>query len=255
MRRLFQIKRLSVDEPDVRGYPALSTHLLFLPPFCVSGKRYMSTMKADPRHLNSTFNDSSVGSFKDAYAGALQRAVSQISSQDIENLCAAIVTATDNGQQIFTIGNGGSAAIAEHLCCDWTKGTRSEGYPVISSRSLTANNALYSAIANDYGYEFVFSTQLEFFAREGDLLIAISSSGNSSNIVNAALRAKALGLFLVGFTGFSGGKLKDLADVAIHVPVSNYGIVEDAHQAVVHIVAQYIARRRDSASGSTQRVL
>ena len=215
----------------------------------------MGTTKEDPRHLNTAFDDSSVDSYKIAYANALRIAVSQISSQDIESLCLAIVATADNDRQIFTIGNGGSAAIAEHLCCDWTKGTRSDGHPVISSRALTANNSLYSAIANDYGYEFVFETQLEFFAREGDLLIAISSSGKSANIVNAAVRAKALGVLLVGFTGFSGGKLKDLADVSIHVPVSNYGIVEDAHQAVVHIVAQYIARRRDSASGPTQRVL
>ena len=215
----------------------------------------MSTTKEDPRRLNSTFDASSVDSFRNAYANALRGAVSQILSQDIENLCLAIEIAADHGRQIFTIGNGGSAAIAEHLCCDWTKGTRCEGHAVINSRSLTANNALYSAIANDYGFESVFETQIEFFARKGDLLIAISSSGNSDNIVNAAVRAKALGVFLIGFTGFSGGKLKDLADVSIHVPVSNYGIVEDAHQAVVHIVAQYIAQRRDSASGPTQRGL
>ena len=215
----------------------------------------MSTVKEDPRHLNSAFDHSSVESFRNAYSDALFGAVSQISSQAIENLCLAIVAATDTGRQIFTIGNGGSAAIAEHLCCDWTKGTHCEGHPVIRVHSLTANNALYSAIANDYGFQSVFETQIEFFARKGDLLIAVSSSGNSANIVNAAVRAKALGVFLVGFTGFSGGKLKDLADVSIHVPVSNYGIVEDAHQAVVHIVAQYIAQRRDSASGPTQRGL
>lgn len=212
-------------------------------------------MKEDPRHLNSTFDGSSVDSYKNDYSNALQGAVCQISSQEIDRVCSAILTAAENRQQIFTIGNGGSAAIAEHLCCDWTKGTNSDGHPVITSRSLTANNALFSAIANDYGYEFVFETQIEYFARAGDLLIAISSSGNSQNIVNAALRAKALGVFLVGFTGFDGGKLKELADVAIHVPVSNYGIVEDAHQAVIHIVAQYIAQRRDSASCPTQRIL
>ena len=113
---------------------------------------------------------------------------------------------------------------------------------------MTSNVALYTAIANDYGFENVFGTQLDFFGREGDLLIAISSSGNSPNILNAVTAAKDRGMFVAGFSGFSGGKLKDMVDASIYVGIDNYGIVEDAHQAVMHVIAQYIAGRRDKAN-------
>ena len=205
----------------------------------------------DPRHLNVPFEDFSIESYKRAYADALHRAVLQVASNELESLCSIIEEIARNGRQILVAGNGGSAAIAEHLCCDWTKGTTCQTKPVISSRSLTANSSVYSAIANDYGFEHVFDTQIDFFGRDGDLLIAISSSGSSPNILNAVTRARARGLVVAGFTGFTGGKLKDLADVSIHVPVSNYGIVEDTHQAVMHIIAQFIASRRDSARGLT----
>lgn len=207
----------------------------------------MTTSRHDPRHLNVSFDDSSIDSYRKGYADALQRAVLQVSSDEMEKLCSIIVETARNDRQILVAGNGGSAAIAEHLCCDWTKGTACQDQPVISSRALTANSSVYSAIANDYGFESVFDTQIDFFGREGDLLIAISSSGNSPNILNAVTRAKARGLVVAGFSGFTGGKLKDAADVSIHVPVSNYGIVEDTHQAVMHVIAQYIASRRDSA--------
>ena len=207
----------------------------------------MPDTQKDPRHLNVTLDASSIESYKREYAAALQAALSEVDSGEVETLCEAIQACTGKGRQIFVVGNGGSAAIAEHLCCDWTKGTACEGHPMISSRSLTANSALYSAIANDYGFESVFDTQLDFFASEGDVLIAISSSGNSPNIINAAKRAKELGLFVAGFTGFKGGVLREIADASIHVPISNYGIVEDAHQSVMHVIAQYIACRRDGA--------
>lgn len=210
----------------------------------------MPNTQQDPRHLNVTLDASSIESYKREYAAALQSALDEVDSGQVESLCAAIQGCTQNGRQIFVAGNGGSAAIAEHLCCDWTKGTACEGHPMISSRSLTANNALYSAIANDYGFESVFDTQLDFFASEGDVLIAISSSGNSPNIVNAAKRAKELGLFVAGFTGFKGGALREIADASIHVPTSNYGIVEDVHQSVMHVIAQYIACSRDDAQAA-----
>jgi|tagenome__1003787_1003787.scaffolds.fasta_scaffold20978880_4 D-sedoheptulose 7-phosphate isomerase len=204
-------------------------------------------MRQDPRHLNVTLDASSIDSYKKEYARGLQAALTEVSSTAVEQLCDAILKCTDNGRQILVVGNGGSAAIAEHLCCDWTKGTACEGHPIITSRSLTANSSLYSAIANDYGFESVFDTQIDFFGKDGDVLIAISSSGNSPNILKAAKRAKALGMLVAGFTGFKGGELKELADISIHVPISNYGIVEDGHQSVMHVIAQFIACKRDAA--------
>jgi phosphoheptose isomerase len=203
--------------------------------------------RQDPRHQNKILNWSSIGAYKQDYAASIQAAIDGISSQAVEKVCEKVVEAATNGRQIFVVGNGGSAAVAEHLCCDWTKGTNCQGHPVIHSRSLTSNISLYSAIANDYGFEHVFDTQLDFFGQSGDVLIAISSSGNSPNVINAVERAKQLGMFVAGFTGFSGGKLAELADASVHVATDNYGIVEDAHQAVMHIIAQYIACRRDNA--------
>lgn len=206
----------------------------------------MDLNKQDPRHQNVTLDWSSIGSYMRDYAASLRSAIEGISSDAVEKVCEQVLHATENGRQIFVIGNGGSAAVAEHLCCDWTKGTNCSGYPVISSRSLTSNVALYSAIANDYGFDHVFDTQLDFFAGQGDVLIAISSSGNSPNVLNAVVRAKELGVFVAGFSGFSGGKLADMADASVYVATNNYGIVEDAHQAVMHIIAQFIACRRDN---------
>ena len=207
----------------------------------------MSTRKSDPRHQNVIMDSSSVGAYLKGYAEALRSAIQSVSAEVVEDLARRICDSAELGRQVLVVGNGGSAAIAEHLCCDWTKGTVSSGSPVISSRSLTANSSLYSAIANDFGFEHVFDTQIEFFARPGDLLIAVSSSGNSPNVLNAVSRAKELGVFVAGFSGFSGGKLAEIADASIYVEAHNYGIVEDAHQAVMHIIAQYIAARRDNA--------
>lgn len=207
----------------------------------------MSAERQDPRHRNVNLDWSSISSYKNGYAASLAQAIDQVSSESIEKICNEVLFASGKGNKIFVVGNGGSAAIAEHLCCDWSKGTSCRGYSAISSHSLTSNVALYSAIANDYGFEHVFDTQLDFFARQGDVLIAISSSGNSPNVLNAVARAKELGVFVAGFSGFSGGKLAELADASVHVATNNYGIVEDAHQAVMHIIAQYIACRRDNA--------
>ena len=170
--------------------------------------------KHDPRHQNVTLDWSSIGSYMRDYAASLQKALEGISAEAVQRVCAEVLNASTRGKQILVVGNGGSAAVAEHLCCDWTKGTNCSGYPVISSRSLTSNIALYSAIANDYGFEHVFDTQLDFLAGEGDVLIAISSSGNSPNVLNAVERAKELGMFVAGFSGFSGGKLADVADAS-----------------------------------------
>ena len=190
---------------------------------------------------------SSIAAYRDEYAATLADAVRKVDPAMIEQACTAIERAARDGRRVHVIGNGGSAAIADHLCCDWTKGTACEGHPVIRTQSLTSNVALYSAIANDYGFEKVFSRQIELFGEAGDVLIAISSSGNSENILQAVAAARASGVFVVGMSGFTGGKLAAACDASIHVAASNYGIVEDGHQAIMHIIAQFIAARRDLA--------
>ena len=115
--------------------------------------------------------------------------------------------------------------------------------PIIS-HSLACNMPLYSAIANDFGFAEVFARQIGYFARPGDLLIAISSSGESANILLGVKAAKAAGMKVIGMTGFSGGQLREIADIALHAPVKNYGIVEDVHQSLMHVLAQFITARR-----------
>jgi D-sedoheptulose 7-phosphate isomerase len=202
-------------------------------------------MVVDPRHKNEMLDASSIDAYKMGYASKLKSALEGVGSRAIQAASDAISAAAINGNRIYVAGNGGSAAIADHLCCDWTKGTHCHGHPTIASHSFTSNVALYSAIANDYGFERVFSTQVDFFGKPGDVLIAISSSGNSPNIIQACQAARSMGIYVVGFSGFSGGKLAEICDASIHVAVDNYGVVEDTHQSVMHIIAQYIAFHRD----------
>lgn len=207
-------------------------------------------MKDDPRSRNKTFDGSSVGAYLHDYAAGLKAALETVDIVQLEKARALIEATAASGNHIYAVGNGGSAAIADHLCCDWTKGTHHEKHPTLTAFSMSANVALYSAIANDYGFEKVFSTQVAFSGRKGDLLVAISSSGNSPNILNALETARGLGMKTIGLSGFSGGKLKASADIPLHIAADNYGVVEDAHQALMHVLAQYIAKKRDEDRGA-----
>jgi phosphoheptose isomerase len=193
------------------------------------------------------FDSSGPGAYAAGYAAKLAEAILSVDQSALARAVEYVEQAAENGAHVYAIGNGGSAAIADHLCCDWTKGTHVKTKPTLVCTSLTSNVALYSAIANDYGFEQVFTTQVEFFAKQNDILIAISSSGNSPNIVQAVELAKTKGAKTIGLSGFSGGKLAQASDVSLFVKANNYGIVEDAHQALMHIIAQYIAGRRDKA--------
>jgi D-sedoheptulose 7-phosphate isomerase len=203
------------------------------------------SVQQDPRHLNARCDSSSVGAYLTEYADRLRAALLTVDTDALDKARSLVEETAAAGKRVYAIGNGGSAAIADHLCCDWVKGTHAAGHPVVDTQAMTSNMALYSAIANDFGFEKVFSMQVEFLGKPGDLLIAISSSGNSPNIVGAVEAAHARGMNTVALSGFKGGKLKDTAQVALHVDAHNYGIVEDAHQALMHVLAQYIACHRD----------
>jgi len=145
-----------------------------------------------------------------------------------------------NNGKIFTCGNGGSSAISEHLVCDFVKGISTDTNEQPFVYSLTSNVPLLTATANDISYQETFSYQLERYANKEDILLCISSSGNSENIIYAIKKAKKMGLKTVSFVGFDGGLAKKLADYSIHIPIKNYGVVEDIHQSLMHIFAQYI---------------
>lgn len=180
------------------------------------------------------------------YAQQVQEALEQVPASALDEAYRVITSAVNENRRVFVAGNGGSAAVASHLCCDWTKGTHSPGLSPLRTHSLASNVPMLTAIANDFGYDTVFSRQLELLANAGDVLLLISSSGNSPNIVSAMDAAKTMGITTVGLTGFSGGALAQRADVSLHIPYANYGLVEDCHQILMHTFAQLFVRRRES---------
>jgi D-sedoheptulose 7-phosphate isomerase len=162
----------------------------------------------------------------------------------IARIAAALEKAERTGNQVFVLGNGGSAATASHIATDWCKTAQRNGKRLLRCMSLTDNVAFMSAIANDLGYDEVFSRQLESYLRRGDVVVLISGSGNSPNVVNAARFAKKKGAVTIAMTGFSGGKLRRLADVCLHIDSDQYGVIEDLHMAAGSILAFYLKQRR-----------
>ena len=165
---------------------------------------------------------------------------STIDVRELEKICKILEDNIHAGNKIFSCGNGGSSSIAEHFVCDAVKGssTDTDIQPVMYS--LSSNTALLTAVANDISYDQVFAFQLKKYAKNEDTLLAISSSGNSPNIIAAIEMAKSLGLYTVSFVGFTGGAAKELSDYCIHVKINNYGVVEDIHQSLMHILTQYL---------------
>ena len=168
---------------------------------------------------------------------------------DLERAAVMLLTCQARGRVVFVIGNGGSAATASHFACDLSKGTRRDGPPTFHVVSLTDNVPLLTAWANDSGYDRVFSEQLTALARPGDLLVAISASGNSPNVVAAVDAARSCGMSVVSLSGRSGGRLAHLVDVLVNVPSDTIEVVEDAHLIVAHSLC--VAVRERLASGET----
>jgi D-sedoheptulose 7-phosphate isomerase len=198
------------------------------------------SLPEDPRERNEKFPLTSIESHVRAYTETLQRALLSVSWEQLDLAISAILDVRGHGRALFVAGNGGSAAIADHLLCDWVKGTHTETKPPIHVHSLVASTALLTACANDFGYEVAFSRQLEMGGQNGDLLLTISASGNSPNILAAMRAASGMAIKTIAFTGFNGGKAREIADISIHVDAHNYGVVEDAFQALMHNLAQYI---------------
>jgi len=155
-----------------------------------------------------------------------------------------LLSTIDAGKRIYSCGNGGSAAIANHLVCDCLKGIRTNTAIKPKVYSLSTTVETITAIVNDIGSEEMFSFQLSSLGEGGDLLIAISSSGASPNIIKALQLARTMGMKTIAMTGFAGGEAVKIADVSLHVDCENYGIVEDLHQSLMHILAQYCRNSR-----------
>jgi len=182
--------------------------------------------------------------FVDDYIKDLQKIIGSLPKGKIEEIVKLIRNAYKNSKNIFIIGNGGSSSTASHFACDLAKNTIKNFNDKNERRlrviSLTDNQALISAIANDISYDDIFSEQLSNLVNKGDLVIGISASGRSKNVLKAVELASKKGAITIGLIGFDGGKLKDIADHSIIVPVKHYGKAEDAHHIIMHIISYYI---------------
>jgi phosphoheptose isomerase len=210
----------------------------------------LETVAPAPERTAAKFPTASYGSaawYFDAYAEEAARAVGSVEPAALDKAAAILVEAYTRGAAVFACGNGGSAAIANHLQCDHLKAIRTKTDLAPRVVSLSTNIELLTAIANDLGYEEVFTYQLQSQASPGDVLIAISSSGRSPNIVRALSWARDQGLHTIALTGFDGGGARAAAEVSLHVDAANYGIVEDLHQVIMHALAQYIRQSRMTA--------
>ncbi len=192
--------------------------------------------------MTNFFPDNPDMTFEDFLTNYLERLNNFSESLDLQEAVNIIDTLTKNisdGKTIFTCGNGGSASIAEHFVCDLVKGTSTDS--TVSPRAIPLLiTPLLTAVANDISYDDIFSFQLSKFANKGDILLSVSSSGNSPNIIKAIETAKELDVTSISFVGFDGGKAKEISDFCLHVPSNNYGICEDAHHVLMHVISQYI---------------
>jgi D-sedoheptulose 7-phosphate isomerase len=170
------------------------------------------------------------------YIRDVREVLEQLPMDDIRAVMAALHHARLNDKQVFIMGNGGSAATASHFACDLGKGTRLPGAPHFRVIALTDNIPLMLAYANDVGYEYIFAEQIASLGLPGDIVIGISGSGNSPNVLRAVEAARLRGATTVGFTGFDGGKLKGLVDMCVVVPSRCMEQVEDVHLMLEHLI-------------------
>jgi D-sedoheptulose 7-phosphate isomerase len=176
------------------------------------------------------------------YVEAIKASLDHLPWQAIRDAIEVLREARLHDRQVFILGNGGSAATASHFACDLGKGTLMPGLPRFRVIALTDNMPLFSALANDMGYDQVFAQQLASLVRPADVVIAISGSGNSANVLNAVHFARHVGATTVGMIGFDGGTLKDLVDVCILVPNDCMEQVEDLHLLLEHLISTELRR-------------
>jgi D-sedoheptulose 7-phosphate isomerase len=179
------------------------------------------------------------------YSARLQAVLASADWSNVIQLAEDMLVAWKNGQQVFLCGNGGSAGNAIHLANDFLYGVAKKLGGGIKVSALSSNPAVITCLANDIGYDHIFSEQLAVQGNPNDLLIALSGSGNSRNIVNAIDQAKKMGVKSYAILGFSGGKCKELADVPIHFPINDMQIAEDLQLIVGHMVMQWLYVSRD----------
>lgn len=185
--------------------------------------------------------------FVKAYIEQLKKEIDTINPEDVKEVVDILFEAWKNDKQVFILGNGGSAATSSHFACDIAKGTLQRVYDDTEKRfrvmSLTDNVAIMTAFGNDLSYDDIFSQQLNHYVKEGDVVIALSGSGNSKNVIKAIELAKKFKAKTIAFLGFDGGKVKNMADHVVHVKSNHYGRVEDCHDMLHHLVTYYLQKK------------
>lgn len=177
------------------------------------------------------------------YINRLRLAIDNLPHDRLQTLGEMLFRAYRNEKQVFTVGNGGSASTASHMAADLGKNTIGPHMQRFRILSLNDNAAIVTALANDLGYENIFSEQLVNLIRPGDLLVVVSASGNSPNVLKAIGYAREQCAEVVGILGFDGGKAAELADLSVVVPSDDYGVVEDVHLVINHILVDYFKAR------------
>jgi len=175
------------------------------------------------------------------YLQLLEKNLSALNILQINQIADVIKSAYDNGHTIFTMGNGGSGTTASHIVCDFNNGASANLSRKFRVMCLNDNVPSISAIANDISYDAIFKEQLKNFLRPGDVVIGLSASGNSKNIIRAIEYANKSGVTTIGFCGFDGGKLKKTAKYSIHIKVDDMKVVEDIHSIISHIIMKMLS--------------
>jgi len=179
----------------------------------------------------------------DDYLCRLRAAIEGLPRESMNALGETLLRAYRNNKQVFLLGNGGSSSTASHMAADLAKNTIGPNMKRFRIVSLNDNAAIMTALANDLGYENVFSEQLTNLIQAGDVLIVVSASGNSPNVLKAMRYARSRSAEVVGLLGFDGGAAAALSDIALIVPSDHYGVVEDVHLIVNHIMVDYFKTR------------
>jgi D-sedoheptulose 7-phosphate isomerase len=181
--------------------------------------------------------------FARSYLSYVQSILQRIDPEEIGRFIQTLLEARERGSTIFFIGNGGSAATASHFANDLSIGTNEYEKP-FRAMSLTDNVSVITALGNDFGYEDIFVRQLQILGKRGDVVIGISASGNSPNLLKTFEYARSAAIKTVAITAFDGGKMKAMADEGIHVVTGpkEYGPAEDAHMVLDHLVGAYLMR-------------
>ena len=159
----------------------------------------------------------------------------------IEKVISVITQAFKNGNSVYFAGNGGSAADAQHLAAEFS-GRFYKDRKALPSEALHCNTSYLTAVANDYSYDVIYSRLLEGLAKPGDVLVGLSTSGNSGNIVKAFEKSKELKVTTIGFTGAAGGKMKELSDYLINVPSTDTPRIQESHILVGHIICELVEK-------------